>query len=233
MLNELFSAFNARAAALGIETTRTIGDGYMAVVGVPTSREDHAGAAAELALAMRDAVGSCRAPDGEPLRMRFGINSGPLLAAVVGTTKFSYDAWGDAVNPAARMESHGLPGQVQVTEATYGHLKDAYAFERRGVIDVKGKGPMPCTCCWAAGTRRHSDRRPGRRLCRSHAARQAIGPSRQGVDRLAGISSWNRWYARQDSNLRPLGPQPNALSTELRALGKEAIIATGRPGGLG
>ena len=143
MLNELFSAFNALALRHGVEMTRAIGDGYMAVVGAPTARLDHAEAAAELALGMRAAVASCRAPDGASLRMRFGINTGPLLAAVVGTTKFSYDAWGDAVNTAARMESHGLPGAIQVSEEVQRRLRDAYDFEARGVIDVKGKGPMP------------------------------------------------------------------------------------------
>src|SRR6185503_1491181 len=142
MLNELFSTFNRLAAERGVETMHTIGDGYVAVCGVPTPRADHAEAAADLALAMRDAVAGRRAPDGQPVRMRFGMNTGPLVAAVVGTTKFSYDTWGDAVNTAARMESHGVPDAVQVTEAVYEQLMDRFAFESRGVINVKGKGPM-------------------------------------------------------------------------------------------
>jgi class 3 adenylate cyclase len=114
----------------------------MVVGGLPVWRADHAEAVAEMALGMRQEL--LRHPvDGfGPLQMRFGIHTGSVVAGVIGKRKFSYDLWGDAVNTAARMESHGVPGEIQVTEDVYRRLKGTYRFHPRGRIDIKGKGPM-------------------------------------------------------------------------------------------
>jgi adenylate cyclase len=141
-LNEVFSAFDHLAARHGLEKIRTIGDSYMAAAGAPTPRPDHARAVAEMALDMLEETKDLIAPNGEPLRIRIGINTGPVVGAVIGSNKFIYDVYGDAVNTASRMESHGVPGCIQVTETTYGDLCDRYVFEKRGTVTVKGKGEM-------------------------------------------------------------------------------------------
>jgi class 3 adenylate cyclase len=110
---------------------------------VPEPRADHAEAIAELALRMRDHAAADGSGDGRPLRLRIGINSGPVVAGIIGSHKFAYDLWGDAVNTASRMESSGAPGQIQITEATYELVKGRFACRARGTIDVKGKGAMP------------------------------------------------------------------------------------------
>jgi len=141
-LNELFSAFDQLAQRHGLEKIKTIGDAYMVAGGLPQPRPDHAEAIAELALAMQAEVTRRADPSGQPLRVRIGIDTGPVEAGVIGTAKFSYDLWGDTVNTASRMESHGIAGCIQVTERTYQRLRDGYRFQRRGPIPVRGMGEM-------------------------------------------------------------------------------------------
>jgi len=141
MLNEIFLGCDRAAKRLGLEKIKTIGDAYMVVAGVPEPRADHFQAAAEMALAMQMHVEtlSPRHPD---LRLRIGIHTGPVVAGVIGENKFSYDLWGDNVNIASRMESHGLPGRIHVSEAFARAASGRWHFEARGLIDVKGQGPM-------------------------------------------------------------------------------------------
>jgi class 3 adenylate cyclase len=141
-LNELFSVFDQLAQQRGLEKIKTIGDAYMVVGGLPDPRPDHAEAVAEMALAMREEVARRADPSGRPLAVRIGIDTGPVVAGVIGTSKFSYDLWGDAVNTASRMESGGVAGCIQVTARTYQRLQSGYRFERRGPIQVKSKGAM-------------------------------------------------------------------------------------------
>jgi class 3 adenylate cyclase len=142
LLNGLFSRFDELAERHGLEKIKTIGDAYMMVGGLPTPRPDHAEAVADMALEMIREIGGRRAGDGPPLELRIGIDTGPVVAGVIGIRRFIYDVWGDTVNTASRMESHGVPGRIQVTERTYAALCDRYAFEERGTIDVRGRGPM-------------------------------------------------------------------------------------------
>jgi class 3 adenylate cyclase len=140
VLDEIFSAFDSLAQRHGVEKIKTIGDAYMAASGLPEPRHDHAEAMAEMALEMQsEFVRLCR-PLGVELTLRIGMDSGPVIAGVIGRQKFGYDLWGDTVNTASRMESQGVAGRIQVSEATYARLRDAYEFEARGEIDVKGKG---------------------------------------------------------------------------------------------
>ncbi|MES3020866.1 MAG: adenylate/guanylate cyclase domain-containing protein [Pseudomonadota bacterium] len=142
LLNEIFSAFDGMAERYGLEKIKTIGDAYMVVGGLPTPSDNHADAIADMALDIQAAMNKMRTKGGEALGIRIGIHTGPVEAGVIGTKKFTYDLWGDTVNTASRMESHGVSGAIQVTAATYGRLRDKYIFEERGVIPVKGKGDM-------------------------------------------------------------------------------------------
>jgi adenylate cyclase len=141
LLNEVFSDFDALVEKYDVEKIKTIGDCYMVAAGVPHARPDHAHILAQMALSMRDLV-SQRCFGGRQLTFRIGINSGPVVAGVIGRKKFIYDLWGDTVNTASRMESQGLAGQVQVTETTYKLLQHDFSFEERGAVYVKGKGDM-------------------------------------------------------------------------------------------
>jgi len=141
-LNDLFSVFDQLARERGLEKIKTIGDAYMVVGGLPDPLPDHADVVADMALAMRAEVAGRCDPSGQPLAVRVGIDTGPVVAGVIGTSKFSYDLWGDTVNTASRMESHGVPDCIQVTARTYQRLRDRYRFERRGPIQVKGKGEV-------------------------------------------------------------------------------------------
>jgi len=151
MLNEIFSTFDQLALAYRLEKIKTIGDAYMVAGGIPKSMNDHAEAIAEMALEMQWAISQMTQESGDTFQLRIGINSGPVVAGVIGIRKFTYDLWGDTVNLASRMESHGLPGQIQVTESFYERVKDRYLFEPRGTIEVKGRGLMPTY--WLTGRR--------------------------------------------------------------------------------
>ncbi len=143
VLDEIFSAFDRIAERHGLEKIKTIGDAYMVVAGLPAPRADHVEAMAEMALEMQAELGRLCEPLGLDLAIRIGMDSGPVIAGVIGRHKFIYDLWGDTVNMASRMESSGLPGRIQVSAATYERLRDRYRFEERGKIDVKGKGRLP------------------------------------------------------------------------------------------
>jgi len=142
LLNKVFSAFDHLTERHGLEKIKTIGDAYMAVAGLPVARPDHAEAIADMALDMLAEMPRLRAEIGEPLGLRIGMNSGPVVAGVIGDRKFAYDTWGDSVNIASRMESQGMENRIQLTESTYAHLRDGYVCEERGIITVKGKAPM-------------------------------------------------------------------------------------------
>jgi adenylate cyclase len=141
-LDHLFSHFDELADRHGLEKIKTIGDCYMVAAGVPTPRPDHARALALMALDMLDAMRADDEVGQLGLELRVGINSGPVVAGVIGRKRFLYDLWGDAVNTASRMESHGTPGRIQITRATYDLLADEFECEPRGTIAVKGKGKV-------------------------------------------------------------------------------------------
>jgi adenylate cyclase len=141
LLDRLFSSFDTLVERHGLEKIKTIGDCYMAAAGVPDPSTDHAHRAALLALDMRQ-VAASSGNEGVELELRIGINTGPLVAGVIGSKRFLYDLWGDAVNTASRMESLGTPGEIQITSETYDLLKDEFVCKPRGTIQVKGKGEM-------------------------------------------------------------------------------------------
>jgi class 3 adenylate cyclase/NAD(P)-dependent dehydrogenase (short-subunit alcohol dehydrogenase family) len=142
LLNTIYSFYDSLTEKYGLEKIRTIGDSYMVASGVPRPRPDHAKALAHMALEMRDYFKGEGQLVIEGLNFRIGINSGPLVAGVIGHKKFQYDIWGPTVNTASRMESQGLPGKVQITQATYELLKDEFVCEPRGTLEVKGVGKV-------------------------------------------------------------------------------------------
>jgi adenylate cyclase len=142
LLNQIFSTFDRLADKHDVEKIKTIGDAYMVAGGLPVPRENHAEAIADMALEMQAAIAEFCQQTGEDLQIRIGINTGSAIAGVIGIKKFIYDLWGDAVNVASRMESSGVPGQIQVSQATHDHLQNRYLLEERGQVYVKGKGEM-------------------------------------------------------------------------------------------
>ena len=142
LLGQVFASFDRLAEHYELEKIKTVGDSYMVAAGIPVPRPDHAQAIAELAFAMQAEIVRFDAGIGAPLQLRIGINSGPVIAGVIGTTKLAYDIWGETVGTAAQMEAYGLPGTIQVTAATYALLKEGYVFEERGEFYVKGEGSI-------------------------------------------------------------------------------------------
>jgi adenylate cyclase len=142
LLNEAFSYFDSLLDKYNVEKIRTIGDSYMVVSGVPRRRADHAQSLAHMALDMQKFIATHTFHNGQQVSFRIGINSGPVIGGVIGKRKFVYDVWGDPVNVASRMESHGMSGTIQITRATYELIKDDFVCESRGTVDVKGKGDM-------------------------------------------------------------------------------------------
>ncbi|MBC7788196.1 MAG: adenylate/guanylate cyclase domain-containing protein [Methylophilaceae bacterium] len=142
LLSQIFTSFDQLAENNGLEKIKTIGDGYMVVGGAPLQCKDHARVVAKLAMEMLDAVESIAYQRKMPLQMRFGLSSGPVVAGVIGTSKFSYDIWGDSVNMASRMEKTSFSNQIQVSQSTYDLIKNDFVFEARGAIDIKGKGKV-------------------------------------------------------------------------------------------
>jgi PAS domain S-box-containing protein len=143
LLNRIFSKFDALAERHGLEKIKTIGDAYMVVGGLPTPTPTHVSAIADMALDLQNSITQFTTQAGLPIQLRVGIHTGPVIAGIIGTRKFSYDLWGNTVNVASRMESQGEPGRIQVTAAVYDRLKKRYHLEARGEIEVKGKGLMP------------------------------------------------------------------------------------------
>ena len=142
LFDRVFSHFDELADRLGLEKIATIGDGYVAAAGVPVQRSDHAEAAANMALAMLESLPRFTAKGCGPLQMRIGLHTGPVIAGVIGRRKFRYDIWGDTVNTASRMESHGESGRVHTSAAVRQALGEKFQFEPRGLISIKGKGTM-------------------------------------------------------------------------------------------
>jgi len=142
VLNRLFSEFDALCREHGLEKIKTIGDAYMAAAGVPDYAEDHPARAADMALAMRGVLERFNADTGMSLGVRIGLHCGPVIAGIIGTGKFAYDLWGETVNTASRMESHGASGRIQVSEAAALRLKRTHVLDERGVVELKGVGPM-------------------------------------------------------------------------------------------
>ena len=140
-LNEIFTRFDRLASSLGLEKVKTIGDAYMVVAGAPEPRPDAADRIAEMALAMTSAA-SEMSFGGRPLQVRVGLDVGPVVAGVIGEAKFAWDLYGDVVNTASRMESHGVPGRVHMTERFRDRLSDRYGWQERGLVEVKGKGRL-------------------------------------------------------------------------------------------
>lgn len=143
LLNQIFSEFDHLADTHGLEKIKTIGDAYMVVGGLPHPMANPVAAIADMALDMQQAIQQYQRADQNPFRLRIGIDTGPVVAGVIGRKKFSYDLWGDAVNLASRMEAQGEPGRIQVTEGVYQRLRDRYQFTPRGTIAIKGRTEMP------------------------------------------------------------------------------------------
>lgn len=143
VLNDVFTVFDGLVDRYGLEKVKTIGDAYMVVGGLPERSDDHTARMAAMALELAEAVGRIECAVRLGIAFRIGLHCGPVVAGVIGSRKFIYDVWGDTVNLASRMESHGVPGRVQVTHAVRERLESSFRFEPRGLVDIKGKGPTP------------------------------------------------------------------------------------------
>src|SRR5262245_45360993 len=141
-LDALFSRFDARVDAMGLEKIKTIGDAYMVLAGAPTIRPDHLAALAELALELVQEVRAFRDPDGHRFSVRIGLHVGPVVTGVIGRRKMAYDVWGDTVNVASRLEATGLPDHIQVSAMVVERLADRFVFEPRGTTEIRGVGAM-------------------------------------------------------------------------------------------
>jgi class 3 adenylate cyclase len=142
VLNRIFSAFDRLCESYGVEKIKTIGDAIMVAAGLPSPRPDHVAIMAAFSLDLMAIAGTIATREEKHIRMRIGIHAGPVIAGVIGTNRFSYDLWGDTVNIASRMESQGVPGRIQVTEAVYQRLADDFVFEPRGIQQIRGIGEM-------------------------------------------------------------------------------------------
>ena len=142
LLNKVFSEIDDLTEKYDLEKIKTIGDAYMVVAGAPERRPDHAEAIAAMSLEIKDSFAKLNIEGQHSLDFRIGIHSGPVVAGVIGKKKFSYDMWGDSVNTAARMESHGIPGEIHVSAEVQDLLKDKFLFVERGLVDIKGKGEL-------------------------------------------------------------------------------------------
>lgn len=142
ILDEVFSRFDEATQRLGLEKVKTIGDAYMVIGGAPEALDDHAARTVQLAFEMIELLDKTAARLNKPLALRIGIHSGPVVGGVIGKNKFAYDFWGDTVNTASRMESHGVPGKIHVSEETRREIAGHYATEERGEIEIKGKGVL-------------------------------------------------------------------------------------------
>ena len=142
LLNDLFTRFDLAAHDLGIEKIKTIGDAYMAVSGLPQPSKNHISQMMQMAIQMMQIAKDFSSERKIDLRLRIGVHAGPVVAGIIGRRKFIYDLWGDTVNLASRMESHGVPGAIQVTRPVYEAVRDRFQFEQRGSIEVKGKGAI-------------------------------------------------------------------------------------------
>jgi adenylate cyclase len=142
LLNRIYSDFDTLTEKLGLEKIKILGESYMIAAGVPVARADHAEATAEAALALQELIALHDTPNGETFSLRIGINTGPVVAGVIGKTKFAYDVWGETVNTAWHMETYGSPGYIQVNHSTYAKLRDKYDFEDRGEFSIKNEASL-------------------------------------------------------------------------------------------
>ena len=142
MFNDIFSRFDRIADARGLEKIKMIGDSYMVAAGLPVPVADHTARAAHMALDMNEAMDRFNEESSHKLKVRIGVDTGAAVAGIIGKRKFLYDLWGDVINTASRMESHGVAGRIQIPDATRERLGEPFLLEERGVISVKGKGEM-------------------------------------------------------------------------------------------